>query len=1201
MNHILLVYTNYFQKSLTFLFFFLLINSLCTAQSVSNSVNGSWKVPNEKDDYHDFIVIPQNASPGYVKVTLTQNDEDLRPAMVISRDLNKGGAIISGSSAKTNNPYNRTAYFSVHPGMTYSVRVYPFFNADTKDYPVPYTLSWEFTDRPDAYEPNDTRNDAKPIRLNEPIEAYAIAGYIKQYFIGSTDDNTYDWYQVTLDSSDRISAEVLEKPNDLDLNLRFITPAGRQVGTESVSTGNIKKIRTRNALDPGTYYLEVHQRMKGPRKSENDTKPIPDHFDQPYKLIVTDSNGPSSVAQNPSAPNPSPRPDPTPAPNPTAQGYTLADLAGVWERRASTISSWNGLRVNVTGTEGTVTDKAGSLFENGDVKWNALQKSGTDTFAYKELGTDGNYYAATIKFISKHELEVRVDSDASGNTQIWTRVSNKTVTPSRLDLASVQGKWRLVQSNNGNYDGMVVQLEGTTGTIVVEKIGGNYTKGSVKWKDITLVKGNEYAFTDINANGTGTISVIRINNENQLNIRLGASIAGNDQIWERLDGNSNSIALTDQKLPCHINTETRLINTGRDVDYIADCVIDVTAPLTIEPGVVIEFAENAGLGIYEEGSLKMVGTETEKIILRGQSKREGFWRGIHTDTKTEIEHAEIRHTGSNYVYCCNEVAAIMGKKGSLTVKNTIFGSNVGCKIFVHDGITHFQELGNSLSGSDICYQGPQAIDQYINSNTVLVNTPKPVDYYVPKDQVTNIGAELTIEAGVVIEFYENSGLKVLKGLDGKSKLIAIGNFNERIVFKGKEKKPGYWRGILSETRSEMEYVDVSDAGALFARQEKGAGIVLKSGILEIKHSNLFLNKGCGLLIQLGAIARISNNLYSLNETGGTCQDDMLPNHIFAPLVLEDTPRDVDYYVPTGQVSDVKAQLTIEPGVVIEFRENSGLGIYDQGKLVSIGSPLKKIEFKGAQETPGYWRGVHLETPGNIMDHMEISSAGGNFVYCCNDKAAVFVKEGDLKISNSYVHDNAGCGIKKLDAAFLDEGGNTFAGNAEGHICYGNPKPIPNQINTATTLVNTPKEVDYYVPSNQVVDVTAQLTIEPGVVIEFGENAGLGIYDTGSLIAKGYTNQKIVFKGMQSQPGYWRGIHMETTGNQLEHIDISSAGSNFVYCCNKKAAIMLKSGYLDISQSYIHDNLGCGIFVQGGGTLAESGNTFAANADGHICH
>ena len=120
-------------------------------------------------------------------------------------------------------------------------------------------------------------------------------------------------------------------------------------------------------------------------------------------------------------------------------------------------------------------------------------------------------------------------------------------------------------------------------------------------------------------------------------------------------------------------------------------------------------------------------------------------------------------------------------------------------------------------------------------------------------------------------------------------------------------------------------------------------------------------------------------------------------------------------------------------------------------------------------------------------------------------------------------------------------------------------------------------------------------------MEFSESAGLGVYDNGILKAEGTAGNPIIFNGKQNIKGYWRGIHTETPGNRMSYVTVQHAASNYVYCCNEKAGIIVKDGDLNISNSNILDNDGCGIFVKSGATLTESGNTFSNNTDGHICN
>ncbi|HNP63696.1 MAG TPA: tail fiber protein, partial [Woeseiaceae bacterium] len=163
-----------------------------------------------------------------------------------------------------------------------------------------------------------------------------------------------------------------------------------------------------------------------------------------------------------------------------------------------------------------------------------------------------------------------------------------------------------------------------------------------------------------------------------------------------------------QSLACRIDTDTTIRNRPADIDYRADCVVDVTAALTIEPGVVIQFAEDAGLGVYDSGSLTANGTTTEPVIFRGVQAAPGYWRGIHFETNSSdnrLSHVEIRHAASSYVYCCNAPAALQIKGGQMTLENSTISASGACDIVVGPN-ADFQQSDNSFSSNqdnDGCY------------------------------------------------------------------------------------------------------------------------------------------------------------------------------------------------------------------------------------------------------------------------------------------------------------------------------------------------------------------------------------------------------------------------------------------------------------------------------------------------------------------
>ncbi len=939
--------------------------------------------------------------------------------------------------------------------------------------------------------------------------------------------------------------------------------------------------------------------------------------------------------------------------------YTLKDLEGVWIRKESNNPTWDGVEIEVKGNNGISLDIVGSAVKVGDIKWSNIKKTGSNTFDYRELGSDRNYYDAILTFTSKNSLELRVIHHGAGNSQKWIRKGAEVVEPITGDLAKIQGKWKLTASNNSGYDGMQVEVEGDKARIINQKVTRIYKKGKIKWKGITQVDANEFAFSDVNDKGVSTFAVIRIADENTLKISLGSSVAGNKQTWKRVatsnaDGIGSPVSTQGAKtLSCNISEDTVLTNGVSEVDYVVNCVVDITAKLTIEPGVMIVFEENAGLGVYDNGSLNVLGTNTKPVIMRSKKGSDSKWRGIHIETASNsINYLKLSDAGENYVYCCNEKASLFLKGGTVSISNSTInnGANIGILAKSNSTFTKFKnniikdhiaeplaieaknlneisDISSDLTGntSDFILIRDSKFDADIIINKM--NIP-----YLFEGEVYDVTAPLSIKSGVNMIFKQDGGL----GIFDEGALKVEGTESDPVIFRGNNNVAGYWRGVHIETSSlknSLEHLNILNAGSnyVYCCNEK-ASLFLKGDALLTKLNNVRISNGGGYGIFMHKGIRINQflnvkfsnlkdypivahpeNLNLLKSSINVSQIPSDKNHISIKKgQINSTTiwynQDIPYLIDNGAVVDVTAPLTIQQGTEIVFQENAGLGVYDNGSLKAIGSSDQKIEFKGKENIQGYWRGIHIETNSlnNVIEHSIIKNGGSNYVYCCNDKAGILLKgnNGRLSLKNSMVSDSGGCGVSVRDGTTFTESGNTFSNNAEGNICYGKPPSLPKSIATATTLENTPRDVDYIVPVGQVTDLTAALTIEPGVVIVFEENAGLGVYDNGTLKAIGSSDKKIEFRGKEDLQGYWRGIHIETNSlnNVIEHAIIKNGGSNYVYCCNEKANLFLKkNGRLSLKNSMVSDSGGCGVYVIDGSTFTESGNTFSNNVEGHICN
>jgi hypothetical protein len=87
-----------------------------------------------------------------------------------------------------------------------------------------------------------------------------------------------------------------------------------------------------------------------------------------------------------------------------------------------------------------------------------------------------------------------------------------------------------------------------------------------------------------------------------------------------------------------------------------------------------------------------------------------------------------------------------------------------------------------------------------------------------------------------------------------------------------------------------------------------------------------------------------------------------------------------------------------------------------------------------------------------------------------------------------------------------------------------PIYLSGKVNEPLTLVDIytdPSCPDYVVSGTYTVQ--SDLEIEPGVIIEFEEDAGIYVVESGSLHAEGSLSQPIVFTGTQKIKGHWKGI------------------------------------------------------------------------------
>lgn len=287
-----------------------------------------------------------------------------------------------------------------------------------------------------------------------------------------------------------------------------------------------------------------------------------------------------------------------------------------------------------------------------------------------------------------------------------------------------------------------------------------------------------------------------------------------------------------------------------------------------------------------------------------------------------------------------------------------------------------------------------------------------------------VSAPLTVNPGTTIFFGESAALNLEDG----GSLNAIGTAEKPIVFRGKDHAPGFWAGILfssNSTKNRLSYVTVEDAGpkgssddaavqvgvgARLAidhttiRNAAGNGLnVLQRGVLSHFEANHFENDGTPLSVKAGDLAVLdaattfSNNQHNhvlVHFADTEVEEDVTWHALAVPYYFDGTPK-------------IQAHLTVEPGARLEFRENFGININENGSLTAEGAPGKPITFTGGEESPGFWDGIYFQSKStkNILRNVAVTYAGtkgglANAAISLAPGAAATVQSSEIAFSAS---------------------------------------------------------------------------------------------------------------------------------------------------------------------------------------------------------
>lgn len=288
-----------------------------------------------------------------------------------------------------------------------------------------------------------------------------------------------------------------------------------------------------------------------------------------------------------------------------------------------------------------------------------------------------------------------------------------------------------------------------------------------------------------------------------------------------------------------ITIATTWVNTPSNCDYEVNGVLSVSnGQLTIEPGVLVRFGQDAYISFSDAGSLYAVGTPQQRIVFEGASAVKGFGKGLYFRSgsyASRIDYADLRYLGKlDEGYYKFQNAAISGfNGGELSLTNsTVSGSNFFGAELDRDSLvlTEFannQFFDNAQEGLKV---SPEAIplldaatdylgaaqpngEPYIwvggfsaelGGETVWRNVGAPYTF-------TNLYLEYgstTLEPGVEIVLQQGGHFVIEYGA-----LNALGTAEQPIIFRGVNPGAGFWESIeLRESEGVFDHVQISGGG-----------------------------------------------------------------------------------------------------------------------------------------------------------------------------------------------------------------------------------------------------------------------------------------------------------------------------------------------------------------------------------------------------
>ncbi len=370
-----------------------------------------------------------------------------------------------------------------------------------------------------------------------------------------------------------------------------------------------------------------------------------------------------------------------------------------------------------------------------------------------------------------------------------------------------------------------------------------------------------------------------------------------------------------------------------------------------------------------------------------------------------------------------------------------------------------------------------------------------------------------------------------------------------------------------------------------------------------------------------------------NGNGGILPDPIvaqsLDRAITEDMVLEDNPDlDVDYII--DREIDIRANVQIEPGVVIEFERDAGFFVSSLGGTLEInGTANKPVTLRGTRSERGFWKGIYFasESSGNRMTFCEVLYAGSSPFDGSGITAAIRVKRA--RIQDCRIEHSGGYGIHATrgEADALQGFARDTIYESQQYPLYVSAAQVKDLDGASLFLDNRQEFVriqaglllgeehvwwklsqPYYVTDGEiqlsnVANPGTGLTLKEGVQVYFERDAGIDVTSNSFFRTEGTPNARVQLQGKGDESGYWKGIFVQgpSVQNEMHHTDIMNGGSDSFSGLDIRTNIRIgavgsccDNAYLKLQDCNIQNSGRCGIHQWDGSTLIEENVSYSGN-------